>query len=284
VSTLHTKQTTTVQASSFEEAFFHSSDTYIHPTAVIGDHVTLGKGVKVGPFCTVIGNTTIGENTRLHAHVTVGFPGQVVGVTQSLGTINIGSNCDLREFVTVHAARTAQGATVIGDNCYLMHYAHVAHDAVLGNNIVLNPNVNLGGHTEIADRAVIMTGSATHQFCKIGRLTALAPFSGIRQDLPPFCIFNGKPAAFFGLNLIGLRRNGAARDSINALKRVTKLFFQDKLPTQTIIAAVAADSTLQQDPFVQEFMAFIHGSQRGVSRRCGTQQDSSSPSTEIDAL
>ena len=271
------------KASSFEEAFFHSTDTYIHPTAIIGESVKLGHGVKVGPFCTVIGNTTIGENTRLHAHVTIGFPGQVVGITQSLGTITIGSNCDLREFVTVHAARTEQGSTIIGDNCYIMHYAHVAHDAMLGNNIVINPNVNLGGHTEIADRAVIMTGSATHQFCKIGRLTALAPFSGIRQDLPPFCIFNGKPAAFFGLNVIGLRRNGIPRESINALKHITKLFYLDKLPTEAIFATAEEDSVLSSDIFVQEFITFVRNSPRGISRRSGT-QGTSAETTEMDTL
>lgn len=258
-----------VKASSFEEAFFHSNETYIHPTAVIGDHVTLGKGVKIGPFCTVIGNTSIGENTRLHAHVTIGFPGQVVGVLQSLGTIVIGSNCEIREFVTVHAARTHEGSTRIGNNCYLMHYAHVAHDVVIGNNVVVNPNVNFGGHTVVEDRAVVMTGSATHQFTHIGTLTALAPFSGIRQDLPPFCIFSGKPAAFFGLNVIGLRRNGVPRESINALKTVTNLFYLDKLPLQQVIDASVAQPTWGSDQYVQQFLTFVTKSARGVSRRCG---------------
>lgn len=264
------------KASSFEEAFFHSSETYIHPTAVIGDHVTLGKGVKIGPFCTVIGHTTIGDNTRLHAHVTVGFPAQVVGVLQSLGTVSIGSNCELREFVTIHAARTAEGSTRIGNNTYIMHYAHVAHDVVIGNNVVVNPNVNFGGHTVVEDRAVIMTGSATHQFTHIGAFTALAPFSGIRQDLPPFCTFNGKPAGFFGLNAIGLKRNGFSRESINALKQVTKLFYQDKLPLQAIVDASIADPSWGNDQHVQQFLTFVANSARGVSRRCGTDTEAAS--------
>ncbi len=257
------------KASSFEEAFFHSTETYIHPTAVVGDNVILGKGVKIGPFCTVIGTTTIGENTRLHPHVTIGFPGQVVGVVQSLGTIVIGSNCEIREFVTVHAARTSEGSTRIGNNCYVMHYAHIAHDVVVGNNVVINPNVNLGGHTVIEDRAVIMTGSATHQFAHVGTLTALAPFSGIRQDLPPYCIFSGKPAAFFGLNLIGLKRNSVSRESINALKHIAKLFYQEKLPLQNIVEASAAEPSWGSDHHVQHFLTFITNSARGVSRRCG---------------
>ena len=269
MSSLQTTQKN-LQASSFEGAFFHSSETYVHPTAIVGEHVSLGKGVKIGPFCTVVGNTTIGDGTRLHGHVTVGMPAQVVGVLQNHGKISIGQNCELREFVTVHAARTETGQTRIGDSCYLMHYAHVSHDSVVGNNVVLNPNVNLGGHTEVEDRAVVMTGSATHQFCRIGTLTALAPFSGIRQDIPPFCMFNGKPAAFFGLNVIGLKRNGAGRDNINALKHVTKLFYQDKLPQQAILDAAAVEPTWGHDPFVKQFLAFIISSSRGISRRCGS--------------
>lgn len=267
---------TDFEASSFEEAFFHSSETYVHPTAVVGKQVTLSKGVKIGPFCTVIGRTFIGDNTRLHAHVTIGFPGQVVGITESLGTITIGSNCDLREFVTVHAARTNEGATVIGNNTYIMHYSHIAHDAVIGNHVVINPNVNLGGHTIVEDRAIIMTGSATHQFCRIGTFTALSPFSGIRQDLPPFCIFSGKPAGFFGLNAIGLKRNGFSAASINALKHVTKLFYQEKLPLQSILQTSQAEPTWGADEHVQQFLTFVTNSSRGVSRRCGGDTEAAS--------
>ena len=265
---------TDFKASSFEEAFFHSTETYIHPTAVVGDNVKLGTGVKIGPFCTVVGNTTIGDGTRLHAHVTIGFPGQVVGLQQSLGTIFIGSNCELREFVTVHASRYAEGSTRIGNDCYLMNYAHVSHDCQLEDKVTLINNVNLGGHTHIETRAIVMASSATHQFCRIGTLAALAPFSGIRQDMPPFCMFNGQPGAFYGLNLIGLKRNGITSDSIQALKHVTKLFYQNKLPLQTILDAAVAEQAWGTDQYVQQFLTFIQNSTRGVSRRCGNDETS----------
>jgi UDP-N-acetylglucosamine acyltransferase len=258
------------QASSFEEAFFNSTDTYIHPTAVIGPKVILGNGVKIGPFCSVVGNVTIGDNTRLHPHVTIGFPGQVVGVLQSHGTLEIGSNCELREFVTIHAPRFPTGMTKIGNNCYLMNYVHIGHDCVVEDNVTMTNNVSLAGHTHIETRAVLMAGAVTHQFTRVGTFTAMAPFSGIRQDAPPYCILHGQPGAFYGLNLIGLKRNGFTRESINALKHVTKLFYQDKLTLDEIDTLAAHDQSWGDDEHVKNFLKFVKNSTRGVSRRCAS--------------
>jgi UDP-N-acetylglucosamine acyltransferase len=270
-----------IQASSFEEAFFSSTQTYIHPTAIIGSQVKLGNNVKIGPFCTVIGNVTIGDNTRLHANVNIGFPGQVLGLKDSIGSITIGNNCELREFVTIHGSRNKDGATKIGNNCYLMNFAHVSHDGVLEDNVTLINNVSLGGHTHIEKNAIVMANSASHQFCRIGQYTALAPFSGIRQDLPPYCLFSGQPARFYGLNVIGLRRAGISRDSINALKHVTKLFFQDKLSLDEIYAQAQTDQTWGNDQYVHVFLSFIKNSSRGVSRKCGLDTQTHNNEAEV---
>jgi len=272
----HPLTNSTLTPAAFEEAFFNTDETVIHPTAVVGPNVHLGPNVKIGPFCTVVGNVTIGEGTRLHAQVTIGFPAQVLGVKQSFGKVVIGKNCDLREFVTVHASRYPDGATSIGDNCYLMNFAHVSHDTVLENNVTLINNVNLGGHTHVQEKAIVMAGSATHQFCKIGTMTALAPFSGIRQDLPPFCMFNGRPARFYGLNVIGLKRAGFTRESINALKHVAKLFYQSKLPLETIVEYSKNEPTWGADEHVATFLNFIQQSSRGVSRACATDAEQQS--------
>lgn len=258
-------------SSFFEESFFKNSETFIHPTATVGANVKLGPGVKIGPFCVVIGNTTIGANTRLHAYVSIGFPGQVLGVKENWGTIEIGSDCELREFVTIHAPRTANGITKIGNRCYLMNFAHASHDVVLEDNVTLINNVSLGGHVHIEKNAIIMANSASHQFCRIGMYAGLGPMSGIRQDLPPFCLYSGKPARFYGLNVIGLKRGGFSRESINALKHVTKLFFQDKLPLEQIIECAQQESSWGSDAQVATFLSFIKNSQRGVSRKTATQ-------------
>lgn len=239
----------------------------IHPTAIIGPDVKIAPGADVGPFCVIIGNVSIGAGTRLHAHVAIGFPAQVLGIKESFGSVTIGENCDIREFVTIHASRYPDGKTVIGNNCYLMNYAHVAHDCILEDNVTLINNVNLGGHTHVEKQAFLMAYVATHQFCRIGQLTAFAPFSATRQDLPPYCMFDGQPASFAGLNVIGLKRSGCSRDAINALKHATKLFYQDKLALADIQKLAKEETVWGNEAIVQQFLSFIEQSSRGVSRR-----------------
>jgi len=260
------------KASFFEEAFFNLNQTYIHPTAIVGDQVELEDNVKIGPYCVVVGNVKIKSGTRLHAHVAVGFPAQNVGTQVSSGSLEIGKNCEIREFASIHASKYPNGKTVIGDNCYIMSYSHVSHDCVLENNVTLVNGVNLGGHTHIEKNAILMANSATHQFCRIGQFTALAPFSAIRQDLPPFCIFSGKPAGFAGLNVIGLKRAGLSKDNINNLKHAAKLLYQDKLLLPAI-EELATQEPWGQDPYVQHFITFIKTSSRGISRKAITESN-----------
>jgi len=267
------------KASFFEEAFFNLNQTYIHPTAIIGDQVELEDNVKIGPYCVVVGNVKIKSGTRLHAHVVVGFPAQNIGTHASLGALEIGKNCEIREFASIHASKYPHGKTVIGDNCYVMSYCHISHDCVLEDNVTLVNSVNLGGHTHIEKNAILMANAATHQFCRIGQFTALAPFSAIRQDLPPFCIFSGKPAGFAGLNVIGLKRAGLVSENINALKHVAKLLYQDKFLVSKI-EEQAAHEAWGQDLYVQRFIAFIKASSRGVSRKTISENSTDNPDNE----
>lgn len=260
------------KASFFEEAFFHSEKTYIHPTAIVGQHVKLGNNVKVGPFCVITGNVTIESGTRIFAHVTIGFPAEVRGIKQSLGSLHIKKNCEIREFASIHASKYEHGATIIGNNCYIMNYAHISHDSVLGDNVTLINCVNLGGHTRIDDNVMMMANSASHQFCHVGEYSALGPYSGIRQDLPPYSLFNGLPGAFAGLNLVALKRAGFSRESINAIKTVTRLFYQEKKLLNDI-KTQAAHEAWGSDEHVQKFLTFITNSNRGVSRLTIAQQN-----------
>ncbi len=255
------------KASLNEEAFFNSPETFIHPTALISENVIIEDGVKVGPFCIITGNVRIESGTRIFAHVAIGYPAQVTGLKESLGTIHIKKNCEIREFVTIHASRYKDGKTVIGNNCYLMNYAHVSHDVTLEDNVTLINNVSLGGHTHVQRNAFLMAYAATHQFCKVGAFTAVAPFSGARQDLPPFCLFNGQPGKFAGLNAVALKRAGLSGNNINALKKVTHLFYQEKLPFAILEQRIQEDDTLVNDSYVQEFLTFVSSSDRGVSRK-----------------
>src|SRR3989304_1035972 len=141
---------------SFEDSLFHSQETYIHPSAIVGKNVTLETNVKIGPFCILVGNVHIESGTRLYSNVTVGFPAQNRATLDSLGSIIIKKNCEIREFVTIHASKYPDGKTIIGNNCYVMNFCHISHDVVLEDNVTMTNSVNLGGHTHIEKNVVLM--------------------------------------------------------------------------------------------------------------------------------
>ena len=257
---------------SFEEALFHSTETYIHPTAIIGDQVELDHNVKIGPYSVLIGKVKIESGTRLYANITVGFPAQARATRENFGTIHIKKNCEIREFVTIHAPKYPDGSTIIGNNCYIMNFSHISHDVVLEDNVTLTNNVNLGGHTYIEQNANLMANTATHQSCRIGQFSALAPYSAVRQDLPPFCLFSGLPGAFSGLNSVGLKRAGLTSENLYALKQVTSLFYQEKISLESI-QEIAQQKSWGTDPHVQQFLTFVTSSNRGVSRRMFAEQN-----------
>jgi UDP-N-acetylglucosamine acyltransferase len=234
---------------------------------VVGKDVEIDQNVKIGPFCTIVGKVKIASGSRFYASVMIGFPAQCLGVKESLGAIEIGHNCEFREFSTVHASRQADGSTKIGNNCYIMCFAHVGHDATLEDNVTLINSVNLAGHAYIERNAILMGGAAMHQFCRVGQYTAVAPFGGSRQDLPPFCLFNKQPGEFAGLNIIGLKRSGFTAQNINSLKHLTNLFYQKKLPLDQIKTLALQEPVWGDDATVKTFLTFVENSKRGISRR-----------------
>lgn len=260
----------------YEESFYYSPETYVHPTAIVGQNVKLENGVKIGPFCTIVGNVKIGENSKIYSGVSIGAPAQHVLVNKPLGTLEIGKNSQIREYATVGSSKDENGITKIGDNCYVMSYSHVGHDVILEDNVVLINSVNLGGHVHVGKNAFLMANCASHQFCRIGEFVALAPYSAIRQDVPPFCLFSGLPAKFYGLNLIALKRAGFSKENINALKHVTKLFYQDKLLLTDIkkLSEQEQESSWGKDEQVQKFISFVEKSVRGVSKLTTNSPDS----------
>ncbi len=251
---------------SFEDQFFNSNKTYVHPSSVVGQNVILEKNVKVGPFCSIVGNVKIKENTVIYPNVSIGFPAQNIGTNKYFGTIEIGNNCHIREFATIGASMFENGKTVIGNNCYIMSYTHVAHDVILEENVTLINNVNLAGHVYVERNAMLMASSAVHQFCRIGKYSALVPFSATRQDLPPFCVFDKTPSKFVSLHLISLKRAGFETKTIESLKKITKMFYQDKLLLSQI-KTIIKNNELGKNKSVQEFINFIENSKRGVSKK-----------------
>lgn len=264
--------------SSFEQAFFHTPDTYVHETALIGPNVILHDGVKVGPNSVILGNTIIGKNSQIHANVMIGSTAQDTSVRAPLGTVVIGEQVVCKEFVTVSSPKSDDGVTTIGDRSYLMHFAHVGHDATLEHDVVLTNNAQIGGHAHIEHHCYIMANAGVHQRCRVGNYTALAPHSGARQDLPPYSLFVGRPGKFAGLNTFLLRREGFDIQTIHALKSVTTWFYRDNIPTADLMQK-CMEHEWHTMSAVTQLITFITNSARGVSRQRITTESSMKGST-----
>jgi len=252
----------------------------IHPTAIVSASARLGDQVRIGPYVVIEDDTELGEGTEVRAHAVVKrytrlgagnliFEGAVLGgEPQDLGfretptQLVIGDRNTIREGVTVHRASKAGGATVIGDDCFLMAYAHVAHDNKLGDRVILANNVVLAGYVEVGDRAFLSGGVGIHQFCRVGRLAMLGGNSKIVQDCLPFVITDGVPGRAHGLNVVGLRRAGVTTGQLTTLKQAYRLLLRSALPLTEALARLAA----LHDPLVDELAAFARGGQRGFHR------------------
>lgn len=254
----------------------------IHQLAVVDPAARLGAGVAIGPFCTVgpdvvlgdgvqllshvavAGRTTIGARTKIYPFASIGHAPQDLKYGGEPSTLEIGADCMLREGVTINPG-TAGGAmtTKVGDRCALLANSHVGHDCVVGDNVILSNNVMLAGHVTVGDHVIFGGGSAVIQFTRIGSHAFVGGMSGLENDLIPYGMVIGNRAHLAGLNLVGLRRRGFAREDIHALRRAYRLLFAAE---GTLLERVAdAESEVGGHPLVTEVLAFIRaGGERAI--------------------
>jgi len=216
----------------------------IHPTALVEDGARLGADVEIGPFCMVGSRVTLNDGVRLLSHVvikgvtelgerTVAHPGAVLGGEGQIrgndfpeGRLTIGSDCVLRELVTMNCgSRKDRGITRVGDRGYFMAGSHVGHDCVVGDDVTFANSVALGGHSQIGDGVIFGGLSAVQQFCRVGRGAMVGGLTGVNRDVIPYAMAFGDHAELAGLNLIGLKRRGLSRDAINAMRGAFRLIF-----------------------------------------------------------
>lgn len=232
----------------------------VHPTAIIENGATLGEGVEIGPFChvgpkvrlgsgvrlrshvVVNGNTQIGEGTEIYPFASVGMPPQDLKYRGEDTRLEIGRNCRIREHVTINPGTAGGGGlTRIGDQCLIMVGAHVAHDCILGNHVILVNNATLGGHVIIEDHVIVGGVSAIHQFVRIGKHAFIGGQSGVEYDVIPYGSALGNRAVLGGLNITGLRRHGFPREDIHAIRRAYRALFNGKGNLQERAEALAAE-------------------------------------------
>ncbi len=239
-------------------------DVEIGPYAIIDKNVVIGNGSKIGPRVIIEGTTKIGQNCVLYTGAIIGSPPQDLKYKGEETKVSIGDNNIIREYATINRATVATGETKIGDNNLIMAYAHIAHDCVIGDGVILANVVTLAGHVVIEDRAIIGGLTPIHQFVRIGTLAIVGGSSRTTKDIPPYCKAAGSPIRVFGLNSIGLVRSNFSEDIKTQLKRAYKIVFRSKLNTTQAIKELEKEHNLCDE--VRHFIGFIKESERGICK------------------
>ena len=250
-------------------AFIHT-DSKIARNVVIEPFVTIEKDVVIGSGTWIGSNVTIMEGARIGKNCRI-FPGAVISaIPQDLkfegekSLTIIGDNCTIRECATINRGTSASGKTIVGNNCLIMAYAHIAHDCVIGDNCVIVNSVALGGHVTIGDYAIIGGLSAIHQFVSVGKHAMVSGGSLVRKDVPPYIKAAREPLSFVGINSIGLRRRGFSDDKIKEIQAIFRILFQNN--NNNTQALLKIETELNASPERDEIISFVQNSGRGIMK------------------
>ncbi|HUX34143.1 MAG TPA: acyl-ACP--UDP-N-acetylglucosamine O-acyltransferase [Gemmatimonadaceae bacterium] len=253
----------------------------IHPTAIVSPDAQIGHDVEIGPWviigedcvigdgCRIAARAVLERNVRLAARVKVGIGSILGGDPQDLKfkgehtTVEVGEDTVIREYVTMNRGTSQSFKTTVGTGCFVMSYVHLAHDCHIGNHVILGNCVQLAGHVTVNDRAIVSGQSAAHQFVKIGAYAFIGGCSRIAKDVPPYVKAVGNPIKLYGLNSVGLQRNGFPEPVMRELKRAYRMFFKSNLNVSQ--AKTRALSDLEQFPEVVRFLQFLDDSDRGIT-------------------
>lgn len=254
--------------------------TTIHPTAIVSSKAELGVGVTVGPHtiieddvvigdgceiassCLIAAGARLGKGVKVSHAAVIGTQPQDLKFGGEKTLAKVGDETVIREFVTINRGTKAHGESTIGRNCLLMAYTHVAHDCIIGDEVIMANAVNLGGHVEIDEHAIVGGMCPVHQFTKIGAHSMIGGGFRIVQDVVPYALMGGYPLKTVGLNSIGLRRRGFSKETIELLQKTYKLLFYSQLNTTQAVARIKAD--IELIPEVQTILTFIERSKRGI--------------------
>lgn len=246
-----------------------ADDVEIGAYAIIGPRVRIGGGSSVGAHAVLAGRTTIGRGNRIFAHAAIGGEPQDKKYAGEDTELVMGDGNTIREFCTVNTG-TAQGGGVtrIGSDNWVMAYAHVAHDCRIGDHCVIANAVTFAGHVEVGDWVVLGGLTGIHQFVRIGSHAMAGGGTILLQDLPPFVMCNGNPAAAHGLNSEGLKRRGYSPDAINALRRAYKALYKEGLTAAEACGRIEqlADETPSSAIDLRALADFVRSSTRGIVR------------------
>lgn len=267
-----------------------STATAIHPTSIIEEGAQIGENVTIGPFCHIGPDVVLGDSVSLASHVvmtgrtTLGarsqvWPGAVLGgEPQNVSykgertELVIGTDCIIREAVTMNIGMAdAGGKTTIGNHSLFLAYAHVAHDCHIGDHVIMSNNVMLGGHVTIGDRAIIGGGAGVHQFVRIGHHAFIGGLAACALDVIPFGMLNGNPGVLGGLNVVGMSRSGMDKAQIRRVRQAFRLVFHGAGTMRENLDQIRAE--YEDDAALADLFAFIDAeSHRGLSSAAKTKR------------
>ncbi|MER3523654.1 MAG: acyl-[acyl-carrier-protein]--UDP-N-acetylglucosamine O-acyltransferase [Ignavibacteria bacterium] len=259
--------------------------TQIDPRADVDPKAELGENVRIGPFTVVEAGAVIGDGTvvaanaliargarigkecQIHHGAVIGHTPQDLKYRDEPTTCEVGDRTVVREYATLHRGTGEAGRTIIGSDNLLMGYVHIAHDCVLGNNIIMSNAAMLAGHVQVDDFAVIGGITPVHQFVRIGAHTMIGGGLRVPKDVPPFVRAAGEPLVFAGLNSVGLRRRGCSREVIDALDKTYTIIYNSHLNVSQALARIREEAPLMAVAEVRSVVEFIAASKRGIITR-----------------
>ena len=254
----------------------HSPLAVIHPDAKIGENVTIDpfvvieKDVVIGNDCHIYPHATLLDGTRIGTNCNI-FPGSVIaGIPQDLkydgedSIVEIGNNTIIRECVTINRGTVSKGKTVVGDNCLIMAYSHIAHDCVVKNNVIIGNASQIAGEVEIDDYAIVSGGSLVHQFTRISKHVMIQGGSRVGKDIPPYTLIGREPITYCGINIVGLHRRGFTKSQIFLIQDIYRTLYTRGLNNTEALNAIETEyePCLERDLILN----FIKSSKRGIVR------------------
>jgi len=250
--------------------------------AVIHPEANIGYNVSIGPFAIIEKDVIIGDNCCIHPHAVIYngarigtnceiFPGAVIaGIPQDLKfkgeitTAEIGNNTTIRECVTVNRATASKGRTIVGSNCLIMAYSHVAHDCIVKNHVIIGNASQIAGEVEIDDYAIISGGTLVHQFVKISKHVMVQGGSRVGKDIPPYTLIGREPIVYCGINIVGLRRRGFSNDQVYQIQDIYRTLYTRGLNITEALQCIETEyeTSVERDLILN----FIKSSKRGILR------------------
>lgn len=252
----------------------------IHPTAIVDPKAELGNDVSVGPYTIINGGvrieegvqigsnvlidsgTTVGKNCRIHHGAVLGTLPQDLKFGGEKTFLEIGENTVIREYATINRGTKHRGKVTVGSSCFIMIYAHVAHDCIIGSNVILANSVNLAGHVEIEDYAIVGGVVPVHQFTRIGAHSIIGGGFRVPKDVPPYILAGGYPLRYMGLNVVGLKRRNFPEQTLLTLKKACRILFQSEYNTTQAVQKIRSE--IEPLPEVKHLLEFIEKSERGI--------------------